>query len=108
MTDWNKIRASAARLLEQPGLTVVVQWGDLDLRAVKSVRRREDVNTDAGLIDGNYSLSILVPVVQLEGREPNRRNRDKMVVDGVTYRVIGTETDAVNAIMRIDLGDPRT
>lgn len=107
MTDWSKIRASAVRLLEQPGLPVVVQWGNLDLRAVKSVRRREDVNTDAGLIDGNYSLSILVPVVQLEGREPNRRNNDKMVIDGVTYRVIATETDAVNAIMRIDLGDPR-
>ena len=106
MTDWNAIRNSAARLLEQPGLTVTAQWKELDLRVVKSMRRREDVNTDAGLLDNNYSLSILVPVAQLQGREPSRKNKDKMVVDGVTYRVIATEMDAVGAVMRIDLENP--
>lgn len=102
MTNWNHIRKSAPRLLEQPGLTVAVQWDDLDLLGVKSMLRREDVNSDIGLIDNNYSLSILIPMDQLEGREPGRR--DEMKVEGVVYRVIATETDAVNAFIRIHLG----
>lgn len=64
---------------------------------------REDVNTDAGLMDA-YRFSLLCPSGQFAGRELPRPRVDKIEMEGVEYRVLECETDAVNATIRIHLG----
>ena len=49
MSDWNSIRESAARLLEQPGLTVAAVWNGKSIRGVKTTLKREIVAMDDGL-----------------------------------------------------------
>ena len=102
MTDWNAIKSSAASLLNQTGLTVTATWGKVSFAGVRTAIQRADVNTDDGLISGHYTFSLLVPASALPSM-PTRR--DKIAIDGVTYRVIATDTDPVGATVRLDLGD---
>ena len=104
MTDWNAIAASARSLIEQPGLTITMQIGMAEFRGVRTALRREDVNSDAGLIEGRYVFSVLVDASTLPpGGIPPRRTI--VTIDGHDYRVLSTETDAVGAIIRLNLGD---
>ena len=104
MSDWNAIAARARSLLEQPGLTVTLLIGMQEYRGVRTTLRREDVNSDAGLIEGRYVFSVLVDASTLppDGVPPRRTI---VLIDGAKYRVLSTETDAVGAIVRINLGD---
>ena len=102
--DWDKIRADAAAILDQPGLTQTAAWSGKTIYGVRTTLKRQDVNTDAGLIGGRYQFSLLCALAQFAGALPEPR-RDKMTIEGVSYRVLAVESDAIGATVRIHLGD---
>ena len=104
MTDWGHIGHGVERLLmSQKGLCEDFVFNGRQYWGCRSRLSREDVNTDAGLLDA-YRFSLLCPAGQFAGQEPPRPRVDKIMVDGVEYRVLECESDAVNATMRIHLG----
>lgn len=105
MPDWQGIAASVERLLNAQGaLRSFFDWKGRRLHGVRATLRREDVNTSEGLA-GVYAFSLLCPAAQFAGVEPPQPRMDKITVDGRTYRVLGVETDAVAATVRLHLGD---
>lgn len=90
-------------LMSQKGLCEDFVFNGRQYWGCRSRLSREDVNTDAGLLDA-YRFSLLCPAGQFAGQEPPRPRVDKIMVDGVEYRVLECESDAVNATMRIHLG----
>lgn len=101
--DWERIGHSAQRLLaRQKGLAVDFTWNGKAYWGCRSVLRREDYNSDAGLV-GDYVFSLLCPADEFTAGRPQPRS-DKVVVDGVTMRVLGVEADAVNATVKLHLG----
>lgn len=102
MTDWNSIRSSAARLLEQPGLTETADWNGRAIRGVRTTLKREIVAMDDGLA-GRYSFSFRVAVSafgdqKLKPRQPVR-------LKSKTYRILSIEEDAIGATVLLNLGD---
>ena len=73
------------------------------ITGARSVLRRADVNTDAGLIEGRYAFSLLCPADCFSSMPQPRRSR--VVIDGAAYRVLSCEQDAVAATVRLNLGD---
>lgn len=102
MTDWNSIRESAARLLEQPGLTVAAVWNGKSIRGVKTTLKREIVAMDDGLAV-RYSFSFRVAQAQFGDVFPKSREIVKM--EGKTFRILSVEYDAIGATMLLNLGD---
>lgn len=102
--NWNPVKASAQALLSQEGLTVSGTCDGVAITGVKTVLRRADVNSDMGLIEGRYTFSLLCPASALPSMPAPRRS--KVVLDGVTYRVLSCEKDAIGATLRLNLGDP--
>lgn len=103
--DWEKIAQSAERLLgRQLGVCVLFKLDGVVRRGCRTSLRREDVNTDAGLADA-YSFSLLCPYSQFVGAEMPKPRTSKANVDGVEYRVLGLETDAAKATLKIHLGE---
>lgn len=104
MTDWNKVRSRAQRLLDQTTLLTSATWRGKTLRGVRTVLKREAVNTDDGLA-GRYAFSLRVPANQFEiGNYPDPLN-DKLTIEGKDYRVLSIEGDAIIASILINLGD---
>lgn len=104
MTDWGHIGHGVERILmSQKGLCEDFVFNGRQYWGCRSRLSREDVNTDAGLLDA-YRFSLLCPAGQFAGQEPPRPRVDKIMVDGVEYRVLECESDAVNATIRIHLG----
>lgn len=104
MTDWGHIGHGVERILmSQKGLCEDFVFNGRQYWGCRSRLGREDVNTDAGLLDA-YRFSLLCPAGQFAGQEPPRPRVDKIMVDGVEYRVLECESDAVNATIRIHLG----
>lgn len=101
--DWNAVKSSAQALLNQEGLTVSGTCDGAPITGVKTILRRADVNTDMGLIEGRYTFSLLCPVTAFPTMPSPRRS--KVVIDGVTYRVLSSEKDAIGATLRLNLGD---
>ena len=105
MTDWGHICKSVERLITgQRGLCVSFLHAGTQFWGARTLLRREDVNGDAGLAD-YYRFSLLCPMSQFLGRELPKPRTDKVELDGVEYRVLACETDAVNATVRIHLGE---
>ena len=104
MADWQAIAKHAAGLLEQKGLTVHGTWKGKAFHGVKSLLRRLDIETAAGLFEGRYEFSLLCPASCFADGVPSPRT-DKVRVGGVQYRVLSLETDAANATIRLNLGD---
>lgn len=102
MTDWNSIRISAARLLEQPGLTETADWNGQAIRGVRTTLKREIVAMDDGLA-GRYSFSFRVAREQFGDACPKSRETVKM--DGKTFRILSVEYDAICATVLLNLGD---
>ncbi len=102
MTDWNSIRESAARLLEQPGLTETADWNGQAIRGVKTTLKREIVAMDDGLA-GRYSFSFRVAASAFGDQKP--KSRQAVRLEGKTYRILSVEEDAVGATVLLNLGD---
>lgn len=101
--DWGRIGHSAQRLMaNQKGLATDFQWNGKTYWGCRSTMRREDYNSDAGLA-GDYAFSLLCPYDEFAGVLPHPRT-DKVVVEGVTMRVLGVEVDSVHATVKIHLG----
>lgn len=102
--DWTRIASSVEGLLKsQRGLCVSFLWANREYKGCRTNLRKEDVNTDEGLVVGDYRFSLLCPTAQFGGRLPEPRV-DIVYVEGRPMRVLAWEQDAVNACVRIDLG----
>ena len=102
MTDWNAIRTSAARLLEQPGLTETADWNGQAIRGVRTTLKREIVAMDDGLA-GRYSFSFRVAASAFGKQKPKARQTVRL--EGKTYRILSIEEDAICATVLLNLGD---
>lgn len=102
MTDWNLVKLSVARLLEQPGLTVSAVWNGRSIRGVRTTLKREIVAMDDGLA-GRYSFSFRAAHEQFGDVCPKSRETVKM--DGKTFRILSVEYDAIGATVLLNLGD---
>lgn len=104
--DWGRVSTSVERLIaSQQGLCVSFATEDgAQYWGARTSLRREDVNTDAGLMDA-YTFSLLCPASQFLGRELPKPRQDKIQVGGQEYRVLAVEQDAVCATYRIHLGE---
>lgn len=105
MTKWEFIKKTSSRLLEQPGLTLDAVHAGHYFRAVRSSLRREDVNTDAGLIEGRYVFSLLVAADQFDGFPMPVPRRSIVTIGDRQYRVLSLEEDPLGATFRLHLGD---
>ena len=103
MTNWAAIATRARALLNQEGLSVFVKVGETTCPGVRTTLRRQDVNTDVGLIEGRYQFSVLIAADALPELPPRRT---AVFVNGAKYRLISTEQDSVGACVRLNLGDP--
>lgn len=102
--DWAHIAEKTADLLKnQHGLYVPFSWNNRTYHGCRTNLRKEDVNTDEGLIVGDYKFSLLCPSAQFQNGLPEPR-MDIISIEGETMRVLAWERDAVNACVRIDLG----
>lgn len=102
MTDWAAIAKQARSLLDQDGLSVAVTIGETSYQGVRTTLRRQDVNSDAGLIEGRYVFSVLLDASAVSEPPPRRT---LVTVGDVRYRVLSCETDAIGACIRLNLGD---
>ena len=102
MTNWDHIRKSAARLLNQPGLTVSAVWNGRSIRGVRTTLKREIVAMDDGLA-GRYSFSFRAAQEQFGDVCP--KSRETVKIDGKTFRILSVEYDAICATVLLNLGD---
>lgn len=102
MTDWNAIRKSAARLLEQPGLTVEATWNGQTIRGVKTTLKRDIVAMDDGLA-GRYDVSFRVASTYFASARP--KAREVITMEGRRFRILSVEDDAIGATVLLNLGD---
>lgn len=100
--DWERIGHSVKRLMaNQNGLATNFEWNGKTYWGCRSTMRKEVVNTTDGLA-GDYVFSLLCPFDEFTESRP--QSREKLVVDGRTMRILDTETDAVQATLKIHLG----
>ena len=102
MTDWNSIRESVARLLNQPGLTETADWNGQAICGVRTTLKREIVAMDDGLA-GRYSFSFRVAASVFGEQKP--KSRQTVRLEGKTYRILSIEEDAICATVLLNLGD---
>ena len=100
--DWSKIKNQISGLVKQPGLAVSFTIGGVSYTGTKTTLRRQDVNTDGGLA-GSYTFSLICARDDFSTLPVPRRSI--VVLDGVSYRVLSVERDALDASIRLNLGD---
>jgi len=101
--NWNTIKTRAQGLLSQQGLTVTATIGRDSIQGVRTVLKRSDINSDAGLIEGRYEFSLLASRADFPLGLPQPR-KTKVTIDEVEYRLISIETDPLGATVRLNLG----
>lgn len=102
--NWNNVKTSVENLLaHQTGLLTSFSWRNSSYSGVRTNLRREDIATDAGLYDSNYAFSLLCPLSQFNGVLPENRT-ETITIDGKVYRVLSTDTDSIQATIRLNLG----
>jgi hypothetical protein len=105
MTDWNHIANKVESLLkQQKGLLTTFTYNGKPYEGTKTVLRREDWETDAGLVDGGYSFSILCPTAQFNGAFPVPRT-GKVLIGKQEYRILSIDADAIGATIKINCGN---
>jgi len=105
MTDWNHIANKVETLLkQQKGLLTTFTYNGKPYEGTKTVLRREDWETDAGLVDGGYSFSILCPTAQFNGDFPVPRT-GKVLVGKEEFRILSIDADAIGATIKINVGN---
>ena len=104
MTDWNHIANKVETLLkQQKGLLTTFVYNGKPYEGTKTVLRREDWETDAGLVDGGYTFSILCPTAQFEGDFPVPRT-GKVLIGKQEFRILSVDADAIGATIKINVG----
>lgn len=104
MANWEHISKKVeSLLLKQQGLTVDFILRDKIYTGTKTTLRREDYNTDAGLVEGDYAFSILCPTSQFGGVFPQPRT-DKITINKKEFRVLSVDADAIGATIKINVG----
>lgn len=102
--DWGAVGASVENLLaSQTGLVTSFTWGGKTYSGVRTNLKREVVALDAGLYEGGYEFSLLCGLSQFTSGYPADR-MDTISVGGKTYRVLSTDTDSIQATIRLNLG----
>jgi hypothetical protein len=102
--NWAKTAQNVQSLLRrQNGLTVDFEWKGKMHTGIRTFLHKEIVNSDAGLA-GYYSFSLLCPYDEFSTNKPESRT-DKVSIDGVEFRVLAVEEDAVRATLKLHLGD---
>lgn len=105
MTDWNHIANKVETLLkQQKGLLTTFTYNGKPYEGTKTVLRREDWETDAGLVDGGYSFSILCPTAQFNGNFPVPRT-GKVLIGKEEFRILSIDADAIGATIKINCGN---
>lgn len=103
--DWGGVQRQVSDLLGAQGsLRSAFEWRGKLRHGVRTSLRREDVNTDAGLM-GAYTFSLLCAASEFSDCEPPRPRMDKLTIDGRVMRVLSVERDSVGATVRLHLGD---
>lgn len=103
--NWERIQASVNKLLStQQGLFIPFEYDGEQYHGCRASLRREDVNSDAGLAE-SYTFSLLCPSSQFTGKDLPKPRQSKVTVDGLEYRVLAVETDAIKATVRLHLGE---
>ena len=104
MTNWIHIANKVEALLKaQKGLLVTFVYDGRPYEGTKTVLRREDVASSDGLLEGEYSFSILAPTAQFNGVLPVPRT-GKVLIGQDTFRVLSVDADAIGATIKINLG----
>lgn len=105
MTDWNHIAYKVESLLKaQKGLLTEFVYNGKPYEGTKTVLRREDWETDAGLVDGGYTFSILCPTAQFNGAFPVPRT-GKVLIGKEEFRILSVDADAIGATIKINCGN---
>jgi hypothetical protein len=99
--NWDNIRQQAAKLIKL-GPVIEASWSGKTIRGVRTSLKRQDVLSDAGLID-KYQFSLLCAPSEFAAGRPIPR-QSKMVIGGTTYRVLAIEDDSAEATVKIHLG----
>lgn len=105
MPVWSTIAVKVKSLLEsQQGLVQnFTLSGDNALYSgTRTTLKREDWETDAGLVEGNYVFSLLCASGQFATLPAPRTT--KVTVDGSTYRLLSIDADAIKATVKLNLG----
>lgn len=103
--DWGIINTQVERLLySQKGVCISFMYDGNTYEGCRTMLRRDDVNTDAGLADA-YSFSLLCPASQFVAHALPKPRQSKVTIGGNEYRVLAVEKDATGSAVRIHLGE---
>lgn len=69
----------------------------------KTTLKKEYVNSDAGL-NATYLFSVVCDASQFTTTNPAPAPKARVLVGGVTYKIIAVETDGIGATIRFHLG----
>lgn len=98
----NNANSSLSRILSQKGLTIHFVYKNETFEGVKTTLKRSDRNSDLGLIEGDYTFSIIAKSKQFDAMPQPRK--DKIQIDGITYRVLSVDVDGLSATYKLNLG----
>lgn len=105
MPNWNAIANTVKSLLDnQQGLVQVFMIGGNTYAGTRTTLRRQDWESDAGLVEGDYQFSLLCPTGQFANVFPAPRT-DKVTIGTTQYRILSVDADAVGACIKINLGN---
>ena len=103
-TDLQSATSSLAGIFASQGLAISLTYGGEDIAGIRTTIKRADVNSDMGLLAGRYSFSVLCRRSSFVDGLPIPRT-SKVWIEGKPYRVLSTQSDAIGATVRLDLGD---
>lgn len=99
--NWDNIKQQAEKLITL-GPVIEATWSGKTIHGVRTSLKRQDVLSDAGLID-KYQFSLLCAASEFSSARPAPR-QSKMVIAGTTHRVLAVEDDPAGATVKIHLG----
>ena len=103
--DLQSDASSLAGIFASEGLAISLVYGGENIKGIRTTLKRADVNSDMGLIAGRYNFSVLCLKSAFSETGLPLPRQSKVWIDGKPYRVLSTQTDAIGATVRIDLGD---
>lgn len=104
-TDIQSSTSSLAGIFASQGLAISLTFGGEEIPGIRTTIRRADVNSDMGLLAGKYTFSVLCQKSAFAEVGMPLPRTSKVWIEGKPYRVLSTQTDAIGATVRLDLGD---
>lgn len=101
--DFTAIKTQAAALLALPGLAESFTLSGKTFTGVRSVLKRQDRFVDVGLAE-SYEFSLLCGQAQFTTQGVTPLKGMTLVLGAKTYRLLTTETDPLQASVRLNLG----